>query len=103
MSIQKPKLSVLGERILYRVEIVGRGGDSVHDEYFLTREHAILASAVDGHDHPPYTICVLELSDGSFVQMKRIGVSLPPSEEEIEKLLENLTPAQKILFERLKR
>ena len=97
---EQNKVFIEGEAILYQVRIEGRGGDSAHDEHFETRDAAILASAVDGKNRIPTPVEVDKLSDGSYVTMKYISVYSAPTEEQTAKLLENLTPAQKILLNR---
>lgn len=91
--------SVVAEVTLYRVDIQGRGGDSVHDEYFETKEDAIMASAVDGQNHLPARENVLKLSEGTLIKMPVcVHVSAPPTPAEMEDLKSRFTPAQKILF-----
>lgn len=96
-------LSFVGEVTLFKVEIEGRGGDSVHDEYFETEQGAIIASAVDGQNLTPKPVRVFKLSDGTYVDRPRvICVSTPPDKKQLDKLLEGMTPAQKLLLRRKK-
>ena len=91
------------EVTLFKVEIEGRGGDSVHSAFFKTQEDAILASALDGQNLVPTEVNALKLQDGTYVEIPMpIHVSHPPSETEVASLMENLTPAQKLLFTRKK-
>ncbi len=84
---------------LWVVEIVGRDGDSVRDAYFETYQQALFASAIDKQNKIPRFIEVLKFSDGAYMHPHFITVSSPPKGEEAAKLLEDLTPAQKELFE----
>ena len=91
------------ETALYRVEIQGRGGDDVHDEYFKEKKDAVLASAIDGGNKTPYVEIVFELSDGRYMKKPEyVRVSRPPSRKEMkalrEQLTEGLTPAQRIIM-----
>ncbi len=87
------------EATLYKVEIEGRGGDSVRDCYFVTHEDAVFASALDGQNRIPTELPALLLSDGTYVHVpKVIHISLAPSQTDIEKLKEKLTPALKLLL-----
>jgi len=86
---------------LYKVEIQGRGGDSIHDEYFETQEGAIFASAVDGRNQMPTPERFLKLSNGVLIEFPQaVQVSNPPSDEQIEKLAEKLPTFAKLLLDR---
>jgi hypothetical protein len=92
--------SVVAIVTLYKVEIEGRGGDNAHEEYFETRKSAVLASAVDGQNREPTPEDVLKMSDGTHIRMPgRIHISEPPSEEQVAKLMESLTPAMRLLLQ----
>ena len=94
-------ISVVRERVLFRVEIEGRGGDSVCDEYFENEDDAVLASAIDNQNHTPVQETVLEMSDGSIIKMPQvIHISRPPNAEELAELARTITPAQRILMKR---
>ena len=95
----KTGVSVVGPRALFEVTIDGRGGDSVHEEYFVSRDDAVIASAVDGQNREPREVDVYEMSDGSFVQFTHYRVSPSPSQTDRRKILESLTPAQRLLME----
>ncbi len=98
-----PGMRVEASALLFKVEIEGRGGDSVHDTYYETEEAAILASAIDGQNRTPTKTLAFKLSDGTYIlRPQYIHVSDPPSEAEVAKLMEKLTPAQKLLFAKKK-
>lgn len=91
----------LGTTAIYRVTIDGRGGDSVHDEYFVDRDDAIFASALDDNNRTPEPVIVFKFSDDTLILPgKEIHLCQGPTTEERRKVLKNLTPAQRILFER---
>jgi len=97
-------LTIVEEVTAYEVEIEGRGGDSVHDEVYETKEGAILASAIDGKNNRPVPVSLLKLSDGSFIELPlHVAVRSEPSEEETTKLLDKLPPAVKLLLKRKRR
>jgi len=94
-------LTIVGEVTAYEVEIEGRGGDSVHDEIFETKEGAILASAIDGKNNTPRPVYLLKLSNGDFIRPPQyVPVRPEPTEGDTAKLLETLSPAVKLLLER---
>jgi hypothetical protein len=95
--IIEPGTSIAKEKTIYELGIEGRGGNSVHSQYYETEEGAILASAVNGENRMPRPMTVLELSDGSLVTMTFLRINKPPSVAEQAKILEALTPAQRIL------
>ena len=94
----KPGTTFVEMAKLYVVEIVGRGGDSVHDAYFETYQQALFASAIDGQNRVPNWIEVLKFSDGTYMHPHVVTLSTPPKGEQAARLLEDLTPAQKELF-----
>lgn len=98
--------SVVAEVILFVIEIEGRGGDSVYEEFYETSDDAILASAIDGRNNKPKETLALKLSDGTYILPPRfIRVSNKPSDEQIKslkaKLLAGLTPAQELLVKKV--
>jgi len=96
----KPGTILEGEMKLFVVEIKGQGGDSVHDRYFLDEGDAIIASAVDGQNKTPREEFVLKFSDGSYIYPRFIRVSPAPTREQKAKVLNDITPAQKLLLGR---
>lgn len=87
---------------LFKVQIEGRGGDSVHDEYFETRGAAILASAIDGGNHEPEEVIALKFPDGSIMKLGEfIHITHPPHGRDVAKLRESFTdrrtPAERLL------
>ena len=93
--------SVVGEITMFRVTIEGRGGDSVHDEWFETADAAVLASAIDGGNDAAHPEVVLRLSDGTHILPPRtIHISTPPTIGAVAKLLDNLSPATRALLRR---
>lgn len=96
-----PGVSFVREVVVHRVKIVGRGGDSVHDEYFVDRDTAVLATAVDGRNVQPEAVTAYQFSDGTLTLPPRtVILSEGPTEEVKVKLLNDLTPAQRILLGR---
>jgi hypothetical protein len=89
-----------GEVGLWVVEIEGRGGDSVHDEYFKTEQDAIMASAIDGENNTPRRSTAMKFSDGSYMKSSPVFVQPSPKldKETRAKILGKLTQAQRILF-----
>ena len=95
----KPGATFVWTKILFAVEIQGRGGDSVQDKYFVTAEEAIFASALDGRNLEPQEVEVMEFSDGNLMlDPNFVSLSKGPTEEERRKLLDNLTPAQRLIL-----
>ena len=90
-----------GEITLYRVQIDGRGGDSIHYEYFETEKDAELASAIDGGYHNTRAVSVMKLSNGRHMEMPQyIDISPPPGRGAKKKLLGELPRAQKVWLAR---
>ncbi|HCC05855.1 TPA: hypothetical protein DEP94_00600 [Candidatus Nomurabacteria bacterium] len=98
----KPGTSVVEEVTLYSVEIEGRGGNSVRNEYFLSNQDALLASAIDGCNHTPIPVRALKFSDDTYGIVSEFRISIPPGEEQIaafkKRVLEGLTPMQKFML-----
>jgi len=93
----KNKKSIMGEITLFRVQVEGTGVESVQDEYFETHDAAVLASAITGTINVPRPVSVLMLSDGTFIKKPVfIKVSPAPSEAEVAKLLERLSPEERV-------
>ena len=83
--------SVVEEVTVYKIQIDGRGGDSIDDEYYLEMGDAILAGAVDGTNHPIRTETILKLSDGTYIgQPRGIRISLRPSKEDVARAVAKL-------------
>lgn len=96
--MMEPGTTFVGMKEIWEITIDGRGGDSVDEEYFLNKSDAIMASAVDGPNRTPDRVEVMEFSDGTLMLPGRgIRLSKPLSEEAKQKLLDGMTPAQKIL------
>ena len=90
--------------MLHVVEIEGRGGDSVRNEYFAGAEDAIFASAIHGQNRTPSMVTAMKFSDGTLmIEYRAVSISPRPPESEIAKLTEKLTPAQKILLGKSKK
>jgi hypothetical protein len=94
----KPGATFIGMTTIYRVQIEGRGGDSAYDAYFETEEQALLASAIDGPGRKPTPVLVLKFSDGTLMFHGIVTLSRPPKDEEVAKILESLSPGQKVAF-----
>lgn len=98
----KPGITIVGEVTIYGVKIENHGGSSAETEYFLKNQDALLASAIDGGNHTPGPVKVLEFSDGTYGVIDSIRISRPPSQEKIEafkkQILAGLTPVQKLLL-----
>lgn len=94
------RLNIRREVTLHMVNIEGRGGDSAHDEYFLSNKAAVVASAVDGKNQEPTMVSAWQLTDGRFVIPRFVGISKPPSPKQTAKLLVGLSPAQRLVLAR---
>ena len=91
----------LGYINVWEVQIEGRGGDSVHEEYFPTEKDAILASAIDGGNHTPREISVMKFSDGTFVKSySPIAIEEPVvlSQDQKDQIMGKLQPATRLLL-----
>ena len=100
----KPGFSVTVLAVnVFKVQIDGRGGDSVHDEYFETRGAAILASAIDGGNREPEEVLGLKFEDGSYMRLGEFFRTTPPPHgNEVAKLRQSFedkrTPAEILLL-----
>jgi hypothetical protein len=82
------KLFIVGEETVFRVEIVGKGGDSIHDEFFKTEQAAVLATVFDGRNHSPTPVFALKLSDGRYIKCPRFfRLSAPPDKSKVTNIV----------------
>ncbi len=96
--------TITAEVQAWTVEIEGRGGDSVHDAIYLRKEDAAIASAIDGKNYEPRSVCVYRLSDGTYIHPPSgAGMSNPPTDEKIKTVIDRLPPVVRLLFERKKK
>ncbi len=96
----KMGVTVDAELTLYRVQIEGRGGDSIRDEYFDTDKGATFAAAMDGHqDQNPLPVRAYRLSDGSLIlDPQRIQISIAPTQATVKRKLTEFSPRLKKLL-----